>query len=488
MKQNHTYRFVALWGILAFVSCGGASGPTLPSQTPSGNLPMGELESAGIILKSDDLADISTLVKDASLYVIDSSANDCTLRASSEEASGACLTPLNLSGYAASVNLGSAEAGEGPGRLFGSTSYSISLNRYGELEVAPFDLQEPITMSASSNLEDAGAGATWNTVIVYTAVMDVQVEIKNTFWTLRFAFVSQQPADEEILDGCVDDYYRERIEQSSGLLASGETEGTYRKGDVMVCMQDSADTACTDADFMWFDLDSSSFVATRPANPAQHLFAEEYEASCAVSDSGGYDIGLGGYDLVAQLPETIELSAEFDDSCLRTFTSVDGDTGEETQGNTLSAEFDYEMENAVFVEGIAAADIDSTDDATIFQALTLSQLWIRSTFEDPTAITGDDLGLSAVPTITVSQDDTLSCQDESEVDATYLTGADCTPDGEIRTDCTYETCEPDFAAVAGTIWSSSENGGCTEYCTVQSCDDFGGATRRIYCAPECDAD
>lgn len=445
---------------------------------------MGELDASQLVLKSTSLFEIDGSIAPEMLY-LSNVTDSCTLYGTGQEASGTCLTPLNMTGYASTIALGSATAGMGPGRLFGSTTGSISLTRYGELDVAPFDLKDPITLKASSNLEDAGENAMWNTVIVYTAVLDVQLEMGSAFWTVRFAFVSQQPADEDVFDGCVDEHYREKIEENSGLLVGDDTTGTYRKGDVMVCIKDSAEDACSDSEFQWLDLDSDTLVDSRPQNPLQHAFADINEPSC-VNNDPGYDIGLGGYDLVARLPQTFELSAEYgDESCLRDFTYVDPLSQEESTGNTLSAEFDYDMTQSVFVEGISPESLTTRTDAEILSVLTLNQIWMRSTFEDPTAITGDDLGLDATADISVTQDETLSCSDGSDVDDQYLTGDDCTPDAQIRTDCTYAACSGDYEEMSGKIWSVSTEGGCNDYCTVQTCDDNGGSVKHIHCAPEC---
>jgi hypothetical protein len=477
-------KLILLWVMVAglMTGCGGASSPSIPSQTPTGSLPMGELQSSSVVLASNNLFDADALINE--VLFAESAPSDCTVIGAGQGATGSCLTPLNMTGYASSINLGSSES-TGPARLFGSTSYDISLDRHGELEVSPFDLKEPITIRANTNLEDQPEGIAWTTVSVFTAVLDVQAEIKNQYWTVRFAFVSQQPADEEMFESCIDDeHYLERIRENSGLLADGETTGTYRKGDLMVCIKNTPDEACTDGDFSWLDTDTGLFAAVRPENPLQHAFAQEYEPSCEAG-SPGYEISLGGYDLLASFDHPFELSATMEESCLRDFTYTDPLSQETTTGNTLEAEFDYDMVDAVFLEDIDSNDISSTSDEDLLRAFTLQQIWIRSTYDDPTAAIGNDASLSAEPTITVSQNNALECLDSSDVDSQYLTGDDCTPDEQIRTDCEYESCGTGFDDMSGTIWSVQDQGGCNEYCTVQSCDDYAGSKRIIYCAPQC---
>ncbi len=467
--------------------------PAPPSDLPYGALPIGELESTQITLESTNLLssdlDLIDLPYLHFLVSEDDETINCHVANQTEGADGQCLTPINITGKASSIGLG-VRNGAIPVRLVGANLGQIGLDQYGALEVSPYDLANPLSMTGTSNVEDAeDANTEWDTLLVYTAYMDIKAQIKQQFWTVRLAFVSQQPAEETDVQTCVDQHYLEAITQNSGLLPAGETTGTYRRGDTLLCKKTTVDETCVDADFQWLDLDTGTLISTRPANPLQNAWADQTEITCTSSEESqtlahGYDLGIGGYDMLASLDEAFKLSAEWGGSCQKTYTYTNPTTGTVQTGNTLSANFDFDMSDSIFLNNIMDGTLTHSSDAEILTAFSLKQMYLRSLEENPET-TGVEAYLSVSANLSVSQDDTLTCPDIADVDDTLLTGESCTPDGEIRVDCTHEACTPDFEQVGSTIWSSQTAGSCTTYCTKQTCDDYHGVWRTITCSPDC---
>jgi len=467
--------------------------PAPPSDLPYGALPIGELENTQITLESTNLLssdlDLVDLPYLHFLVSAEEETTNCHVGNQTEGADGQCLTPINITGKAASIGLG-VRNGAVPVRLVGANLGQIGLDQYGALEVSPYDLANPLSMTGTSSVEDAEETDTqWDTLIVYTAYMDIKSQIKQQFWTVRLAFVSQQPADEADIQTCVDEHYLEAITQNSGLLPAGETSGTYRRGDTLLCKKSTMDEACADADFQWLDLDTGTLVSTRPNNPLQNAWADQTEITCTSSEEAqtldqGYDLGIGGYDMLASLDAAFGLSAEWGDACQKTYTYTNLTTGTVQTGNTLSANFDFDMSDSIFLNDILDGTLDSISDAEILTAFSLKQMYLRSLEENPET-TGIDAYLSVSANLNVVQDDSLTCPDIDDVADELLTGTSCSPDGEIREDCTHEACSPGFEQVGSTIWSSQTEGSCTTYCTKQTCDDYHGAWRTITCSPDC---
>lgn len=489
MKTMKFLFFIALSFISACSS--NSSSPTAPPELPVGSLPIGELEYTTVVLESTHLQEtsasiseemISTIVK--SLLADGEESENCHVESNGTGSDGQCLTPLNMTGYASSVALGLSSGGA-PVRLFGSTVGSISLDRGGEMEVSPFNLAEPLDMQGTSNLQDAeDPDSLWDRLIVMTAVIDIKAQIKQKFWTVRFAFVSQQAGDEEALQECVDEPYLESILQYGGLLEEGETDGSYRKGDLLLCQKDLEDEECSDDDFQWLDLDTDQLTSVRPDNPLQHDWADNDEVECSDNNGEGYDISLGGYDLTAEIDEPFQLEGELDD-CLKEYTTTDPASGEVSTGNVLSADFDFDMESAVYLEGITNGFLSSLSDAEILSAFNLKQIYSRDLQDDPGGISSDDAGISVAANITLSQNDSLTCTDGEDVASSLLPGDECSPDAEIKSSCSHEPCSDSlYDEVEDTVWSSS-GGSCPTYCTIQLCDEYNGTFRAVYCTPDC---
>lgn len=464
-------KLILLTGIL--FSCGTGS-PSAPTELPTSSLPLGALEQANIILESNNLTSLESI-----------SAN-CHVSAPNAQTDGQCLTPINITGKASSISLGRTTGGP-PARLFGSTVGAISLDRHGELEVSPFDFANALGFEGESNLQDDELKTEWNQLTVYVAYMDVKAQIKQKFWTVRFAFVSEPVSEEEFITSCVDEFYLESIAGNSGLLDDNADNKTFQLGDMLLCIKDNEDGLCSPSDFQWLDTNSDSFVSTRPTSPHQHEFTPYIETECSQEGGEGYDIQLGGYDLYADIEEPFELSAKLEE-CQQIFTYTNPITEEISTGNTMSATFDYDSTQTVLLKDINTSQLDTFSNAEIFEAFTLKQLYLRANSDDPEG-TGNDPNIDVTATITVSDDETTTCVDSTDVDSSLLTGDDCQPDGEIRDDCTHETCSPGFESMSGSIWSSSSYSSgsetCTEYCTRQTCDEYNGSWRNIYCIPEC---
>lgn len=481
--RKMTLLFSLLVLSVAFVRCGGSASPVVPAELPSVSNPLGTKELAELYLTSTNLntvASLNTALATAFLNLEenDSESENCHIESNSVGVDGQCVTPLNISGLAASINLGSSlGGGDGPARLFGGT-FGASLDRNGEFEVYPFDFANPIPMQGESNLEDqSDKDFEWNMIAVYVATMDIKMQLKGEYWTLRYAFTTQSASNEPLIESCVDEHYFESIEQNSRI-----SDIDFYEGDVMLCRKSSETDECADTDFLWLDLDTETFTATRPNNPFQHDWADNEEVQCE-QEGEGYSISLGGYDIVGTIATPFKLSAELD-ACERIFTYTDPVTGAVSSGNTLNATFDYDAEDFIFIDTLEN-DFTTFTDAGLMQLINISQIWRREQQEDP-AGNGGETNLNVTASISITNDDSFECEEVADVDDRLLSGGDCTPDTEIRPDCPHAACSPGFDEVEGTIWSVQEGGGCQVFCTRQSCDEYNGATKSIYCVPECD--
>lgn len=493
--------------VTGFLGCGGGGNDDSDNDNGGSddeNYPSGQLDTTTVEFQSSTLSSPSELMISNPFagLAIKSQTDDaepienCTVIVPGDnggEFDGACLTPINVTGAAASVSIGADSGGmEGPARLLGATVGNIGLDRNGELEVFPFDFGDPVGMPGNSNVADNSGENTFDLLRVDVAFFDVKVEVPRSgdateYWTIRWGFITNPVSDTSFEEGtpmanCVDDGYLAAIEEN-GLL---EGRASFNAGDLMVCQKDTVEEECAEEDFQWFDEDADSFVSTRPANPLQHEWAGIADISCDAAQVG-YDITLGNYDFFAVIDNAFTLGAEYQ-QCQQVYTSGS------TTGNTLNVTMDFDMSQAIFINGIIGeAEVEAASDAAIFQAVEFKQIFIRSRQPDPTAIT-DDLsgGMTAEATISITNDETLACPTIDDIDSRLVADPDspCTPDAEVDIDCAHEVCTGYSAIDEGeeNIWSEStygQGGSCDIFCTKQTCDSYNGAFKAIYCIPEC---
>lgn len=492
------YRLLLASCLLSFLtlSCSGGSADNGATSTHVGNpLPLGELQNVSIYINSSDLlstSELGDLVASAfSAQTAESQIDNCHVSGSSDDEGidGLCVTPVDISGYVANISLNSNTGGTAPARLLGT---GIGYSRNGEIEgilVESFDDTDE-TLRGTDNLEDANANTAWQllSLAMYNADITVLlpsgVDEANEFWTLRYAFISQPSTDD--LD-CIDEAFREKIETNGQLY-----EKDFRLGDVLFCKGEG----CTPS--QWCNTESNEATEMRPEDPVTHIFKDHIEVTCEIED-GRFNGQIGTASLIAELSESFTLAAEFnegeEDGCTKQYTLNETQTG-----NTLRVDLDFSLDGSVFINDIAdASELAILSDCAIVGAINLKQFVQRSRQVFPESPPeNSDITVAAEFTLT---DESVACPDSTEVDSQFLTGADCTPDRQLRAECTHPAtdgtcnednpndpdglcCAPGFRHVDDTIWWVSENGE-EEYCTKQVCaGENGGFPTTIYCIPD----
>jgi hypothetical protein len=157
---------------------------------------------------------------------------------------------------------------------------------------------------------------------------------------------------------------------------------TFRNGDYLFCVKDSADSNCESTDFKWLDLDTMSLVTTRPTNPRQSVALKGTPSCAAVngprlqgSEAGGFELGYGSIKLMAKFKtgHTFKLYGEFTHGPLSEqwkdatapygkdkeekyenkapwvyYSSISA-SGETQNGGNLSVELDFNVSGMVFL-------------------------------------------------------------------------------------------------------------------------------------------
>lgn len=325
---------------------------------------------------------------------------------------GACLTPIRISGTVSGVTIG-RQTGGPPARLLGGGS---GLNNGGTIAALAFDLADPTALEGEDNIEGDEAGEFWDMVAANFTHMDLKFELNGRYWTVRHGFITEPIIEDEVIDECIpfetndepgegdDDggdggdggdgeqgdnlggYRQDLID--NGFLIEG---ASFRKGDLLFCVKDD-DSDCAVNEFKWLDLATDSLVETRPDSPRQVQVIADHVTTCAPSHDGpGYDTNLGGFSMFALVDDPFMISAVFpENSDVKVYTfSQDGLTS--VEGTEMSLYVDFDVTNTVFFPGVDEADLATMTDEQIAEAVFLKPLYIKDNAPDGT---GYDPGVS----------------------------------------------------------------------------------------------
>ena len=352
-------------------------------------------------------------------------ATSCTLANGDVNASGECVTPVSMSAKVTQLNLGHANGGV-PGRLI---QFNAGPGGYdgpqGVLGLAEYDFAD--SAQATNPYSDDNFGeseAFFNTVTLQMGSIDVKLNVAadstNPYWTIRYSFYPQNPADDSNLTSCISaDTGLQSAVQSSGDIFSAP-DG-FQAGDIMVCQKSSSTAACADSDFQFIDSADGSLSSTRPSSPVAldgtYLWGGENN-SCNEQDGGNISLEIQPVNFQTRLATGSEVKIyktrsandclfqyTYNTTCTSTSNTAGSCSSADTQAFGIDASVDFDLTDAVFVP--SSIDLDSTATTTILQAM--DQILPRPIYfeEFKTAQgTGYTTGVSA--TVTITSNDSLA--------------------------------------------------------------------------------
>ncbi len=322
----------------------------------------------------------SSLAKTSALGLTLGSAAPCVVAGSQ----GLCVTPLRARGKVVNLSLAIGESEPGPGgapaphvpdrrpiRLFGSGE---GLDRDGRVLLEAFDLAAPRAIPGQGALTDATPGSSFGGLDTLFGLVDVQIAIDASFYTLRFAFYPQPLADDPVVKSCVDAKLLERIAANGALVEGGPS---FARGDVLVCEKSAAGDECAPGDFRWIDRDTLALSPTRPARPRQIQHIVDQGIVCRMNPGGPNEgnhnqpgeLSLNGFRMGARLTQPVALWARHE-TCNTTFSTREA--GATVDGTSLSATVNYDLTGFVFFPGLTEAT--QMTSAAVLGAATLGPL------------------------------------------------------------------------------------------------------------------
>ena len=321
-----------------------------------------------------------------SALIVGPGSSPCTIAGTQ----GVCLTPTRARGMVVNLSLGQGSTQPMPGappgppgpsdarpaRLFG---FGEGLDREGKIALAPFDLGNPRAIPGAGALQDASPGTNFALLDTLFGYMDVQVALDNKYWTLRFAFYPQPIAEDPAAKMCADKGLLERIAQNGAVIPGAPP---FARGDVLFCEKANAAEECAPGDFKWLDASNAQLVATRPAQPRQLDFIVKEGIACKLHPEGPTEanhhqpgeLKFNGFRMSTRLSAPVSVWARYD-QCNTTYSLKDAATGQITEGTSLAATVNYNLEGFVFFPGIA--DLGAASLADLLAAATLTPLHAR---------------------------------------------------------------------------------------------------------------
>jgi hypothetical protein len=512
-----------------------AGGGGMPSgQGQGGQLgaPMARGERTSYLLTSSSLksATAPRIITPLAL-TIGPGSKPCTIAGTQ----GLCVTPTRARGMVVNLSLGQGAGQPNPGappgptdgrpaRLFGSGE---GLDRDGKIALAPFDLAAPKAIPGEGNLQDLPAGTNFTQLETLFGYMDVQVPLDGKFYTLRFAFYPQPIAEDATAKMCADANRLQNIAKNGAVIPGA---APFARGDVLFCEKAAQSDECAVADFKWMDATSSQLVATRPSKPRQLDFIVKEGIECKLYPEGPTpanhdqpgELRFNGFRMATRLTSPISVSARFA-SCGDKNFSVKDATGKITEGTSLAATINYDLDGFVFFPGVT--DVAAASLADLLAAATLTPLHARekigpgpgsSEFSSATVTLA--LGTEPHPPCTGGpgpgdggfgpsdggpggKGDAGSMNGPGPSDAPggihppTMMPPGCEPNMPVRLSgeggqpCTHKSCDaPEWKSFPYTAWSMKpyKNAGgrdCAAYCISQSCP--GSAPAQLTCMPSC---
>ncbi len=252
---------------------------------------------------------------------------------------GFCTTPLRVRGTANEISVSGPS--HAPTRLLGGGDHGIE----GIFGYRKFDLAAGSKLGGEDNVADVETE--FNELKVHWNHIETTFEAAGRVFTVRHVVFSEPIFDEAAFEGCIGDPgERARFEKAGRLFPSIAA----KRGDVLVCVKDTAADVCADADFAWIDRTTSAFVKARPSNPArlEGAFFTSKPSCRAGKEPREADFTMPVFQLRAKITTPFWLSSKFVDGGKRLYRYRDASGSK--SGSTLTLTFDFDMGRSLFWE------------------------------------------------------------------------------------------------------------------------------------------
>ncbi|MFW7379007.1 MAG: hypothetical protein ACOH5I_09400 [Oligoflexus sp.] len=328
---------------------------------------------------------ISSDLNQASLAEASGPPEACDFSIDIYRAEGSCLTPISFIGYAGVLNTASENGGGA--RLASTFNYHESANGaiQSGLEV---DFADGSSFSAYNELWDQyESKADYQYASLSLTYEKLKFKVKEKFVTMFIASYSQPfTAWDAAFEGC--DITEEQRQHERYIAADLLTGMSFQRGDYLFCIKDAIDESCAADDYQWFDIDSATLVSERPDNPRQHQFLVNDSPSCRTEGDDRHNPSFSPIRVGGIFQSTFQLYADFShginshqwkDSVVafekaEENSNEDGDnyvdpwlvyyhkaanSDDIVTGSQLDMTFDFDMEDLVYFDAIAANEFDT---------------------------------------------------------------------------------------------------------------------------------
>jgi hypothetical protein len=274
-----------------------------------------------------------TVSRNALRLTADASPTTCTMYGDQiTPTSGSCLTPLTVGGFASSLEFGSKEQDphlRGGARMFSADERTVKPGQIFSGGI--FDIANPSKSLVGNNTL---AGPTsdrtpsqrtephmvWSNARINLLYLKYQVLLKNSYVTVLLPSFAQPYADDTSLSKCSSKPSETILGQSRYSDTALLKDMSFRNGDYLFCVKDTAEAECAASDYKWLDLDSMTLVSTRPSNPRQAAALKEVP-ECRLftgpglqgDERGAFELNYGAVSLMAKFKQdqTFKLFGEF---------------------------------------------------------------------------------------------------------------------------------------------------------------------------------
>ena len=288
-RSNPLFVFVLVL-FAGTTACGNRNGGPGPSGSSS--------ERLALYLQSSDVVARTTPPPGGAQNPLLMGGHACTI----DGVAGWCVTPTSMSGHVAAVTLNQnarMTGGRPSTRLLGG-SVGVGVDRDGRPEVQAFDFRNPHPIDGESQLESTLENSSWTGIDFRMASLEVQFQVGPQFWNVRFPYVTQPFTDEPVIAAC-GDFSEHRAGPQNDVISGAR----FRRGDLLVCVRDSADTACATADYQWVDAEGGARTSMRPTTPL--AFSRVTSDPLCTVEGERSNVSLGGLTLLANLNEELSL-------------------------------------------------------------------------------------------------------------------------------------------------------------------------------------
>lgn len=324
---------------------------------------------------------------------------------------GSCLTPISVKGHVSSINLAGDYFGGGVRLLGGGSGFGQNY----VVEGSTIDLADPLSLGGEDNAQDTGFSNVNNRLTTEFNYLDVAFAVPRSsetleYWTYRYAFVSYPFSQEKIYEEHESTPGDVTFTDTSSTLAdcvasdflqAGDTADSnnsqllggisgVQKGDILICRKSSASASCAASDFQWLNLNTSTFVSTRPATDSEVFrFSRmaEHKVTCQPqSDGPGFSVNLGGFSLISALYNKLQFSADVEGSSKIYEFQHANDSTSYKKGSDMYLYVDLDFKNSLFVHDNSASNpqdmtLDGESDYSKYETLTDAQLapmiWLK---------------------------------------------------------------------------------------------------------------